>query len=93
MPLQTNTLYYGDNLHILREYIPDASVDLVYLDPRFNSNRSYNVLFKEAGSASSSPAQIEAFEDTWHWGPAAQAAFEEVALHGSDDTARLLNRS
>ncbi|MHB8684143.1 MAG: DNA methyltransferase [Dehalococcoidia bacterium] len=90
MALQTNTLYYGDNLHILREYIPDESVDLVYLDPPFNSNRSYNVLFKEAGSASSSPAQIEAFEDTWHWGKVAQDTFEQIALHGSDDTARLL---
>ncbi len=90
MTLQTNTLYYGDNLGILRDYIPDASVDLVYLDPPFNSNRSYNVLFKEAGGTSSSPAQIEAFEDTWHWGKVAQDTFEQIALHGSDDTARLL---
>ena len=62
----TNTLYYGDNLNILREYIADDSVDLVYLDPPFNSNRTYNVLFKsEAGQESE--AQIAAFEDTWHW--------------------------
>jgi DNA modification methylase len=87
--LRPNTLYYGDNLHILRDHIPDESIDLVYLDPPFNSNRSYNVLFKEAGSASS-PAQIEAFEDTWHWGKVAQGTFEEIALHGSDDTAKLL---
>ena len=43
---QTNTLFYGDNLHILRDYIEDASVDLVYLDPPFNSSATYNVLFK-----------------------------------------------
>ena len=61
-----NTLYYGDNLNILREYIKDESVDLIYLDPPFNSNRNYNVLFKnEAGTESES--QITAFEDTWHW--------------------------
>ena len=87
--LQTNTLYYGDNLEVLRDHIPDDSVDLIYLDPPFNSNRSYNVLFKEAGKGES-PAQIEAFEDTWHPGESANRAFEEVAIHGSDDTARLL---
>ncbi len=88
--LQTNTLYYGDNLPILREYIPDESVDLIYLDPPFNSQRSYNVLFKETATGGS-PAQTGAFEDTWHWAGAAQQAFEEIALHGTDDTARLLN--
>jgi hypothetical protein len=67
MPLQTNTLYYGDNLRIVRDYIPDESVDLVYLDPPLNSNRSYNVLFKEASTKHESAAQIEAFEDTWSW--------------------------
>ncbi len=87
--LRTNTLYYGDNLEVLRDHIPDDSVDLIYLDPPFNSNRSYNVLFKEAGKGES-PAQIEAFEDTWHPGESANRAFEEVAIHGSDDTARLL---
>ncbi|HEY8767485.1 MAG TPA: DNA methyltransferase [Dehalococcoidia bacterium] len=87
--LKTNTLFYGDNLGVLRSHFPDECVDLIYLDPPFNSSRSYNVLFKEAAMASS-PAQIEAFEDTWHWGDSAQHAFEQVALHGSDDTARLL---
>jgi site-specific DNA-methyltransferase (adenine-specific) len=88
-PLKTNALYYGDNLRILRDYIPDESIDLIYLDPPFNSNRSYNVLFKET-SSSASQAQIEAFEDTWHWGKVAQGTFEEIALHGADSTARLL---
>ena len=58
-----NTLYYGDNLDILREHIPDESVDLIYLDPPFNSNRSYNVLFREK-TGEESPAQIKAFTDT-----------------------------
>ncbi|MEU8172208.1 DNA methyltransferase [Microbispora hainanensis] len=61
-----NKLYYGDNLSVLREHIADETVDLVYLDPPFNSNRSYNVLFKEK-SGEESPAQIEAFDDTWAW--------------------------
>ncbi len=61
-----NTLCYGDNLQVLREHIPDESVDLVYLDPPFNSNASYNVLFKER-TGEESPAQIKAFTDTWEW--------------------------
>ncbi len=71
----TNRLYYGDNLDILRRYIPDASVDLVYLDPPFNSNRDYNVIFKDE-SGNKSDAQLVAFEDTWHWGPDAQRQYE-----------------
>ncbi len=65
-----NTLFYGDNLNVLRSHIADASVDLVYLDPPFNSNRDYNVLFKEQSGAES-PAQIKAFGDTWRWANAA----------------------
>ena len=66
----TNTLFYGDNLNVLRSHVADASVDLVYLDPPFNSNRDYNVLFKEQSGADS-PAQIKAFGDTWRWANAA----------------------
>jgi site-specific DNA-methyltransferase (adenine-specific) len=61
-----NRLYYGDNLRVLRDSIADESVDLIYLDPPFNSNASYNVLFR-ATDGSGSAAQIEAFDDTWHW--------------------------
>ncbi len=61
-----NQLYYGDNLDVMRGSIRDESVDLVYLDPPFNSNASYNVLFR-APSGEQSQAQIEAFDDTWHW--------------------------
>ncbi len=70
--MKTNALYYGDNLDMLREHVPDDAVDLVYLDPPFNSNRDYNVIFKDE-SGRQSDAQILAFEDTWHWGPKAEA--------------------
>lgn len=65
-----NTLFCGDNLNVLQKHVADASVDLVYLDPPFNSNRDYNVLFKEQSGADS-PAQIKAFGDTWRWANAA----------------------
>lgn len=72
-----NTLFYGDNLAILREHIPAASADLVYLDPPFNSNRSYNVLFKDE-SGKDSEAQLTAFDDTWHWNRAAEETYHEL---------------
>jgi len=61
-----NQLYYGDNLKVLREHIASKSVDLIYLDPPLNSKRDYNLLFKSPKGVTSE-AQIEAFEDTWHW--------------------------
>ena len=77
----TNTLYYGDNLDILRQHVGDESVDLVYLDPPFNSNASYNVLFKER-SGEESPAQIKAFTDTWEWTQESERTFEqEIVLN------------
>ncbi len=81
--IDTNVLYYGDNLDILRRYVPDDSVDLVYLDPPFNSDRNYNVIFKDE-SGRQSDAQLLAFEDTWHWGPSAEATYAfltETARH------------
>ena len=75
-----NKLYYGDNLDILRG-LADESVDLVYLDPPFNSNRSYNVIFaKHAGMDAA--AQIEAFDDTWHWTPVTDQQYQRYALAG-----------
>lgn len=76
-PITQNTLFYGDNLPILREHIPDESVDLIYLDPPFNSSRSYNVLFKDE-SGREADAQITAFEDTWHWGNDAAQVYHEM---------------
>jgi site-specific DNA-methyltransferase (adenine-specific) len=76
-PITRNTLFYGDNLPILRQHLADESVDLVYLDPPFNSNRSYNVLFKEESGASSE-AQITAFDDTWHWGAQAEELYAQL---------------
>ena len=76
MATMTNTLYYGDNLDILRQHVADESVDLVYLDPPFNSNANYNVLFKEQ-SGEASPAQIRAFTDTWEWTQEAERTFEQ----------------
>ena len=67
-----NTLYFGDNLEIMRRHIPDESVDLIYLDPPFNSNRDYNVLFREQ-SGVDLPSQIKAFGDTWNWAGACAA--------------------
>jgi site-specific DNA-methyltransferase (adenine-specific) len=72
-----NALYYGDNLDVLRGSIASDSVDLIYLDPPFNSQASYNVLFK-GPSGKMADAQIEAFEDTWHWGEGAERGFSEV---------------
>src|SRR3989440_1593458 len=76
-----NVLYYGDNLEILPLHIKDETVDFVYLDPPFNSNQEYNVLF-EAKDGSAAPAQIKAFEDTWHWDQAAARVFDDVVQQG-----------
>ncbi|AXK41229.1 site-specific DNA-methyltransferase [Erythrobacter aureus] len=85
----TNTLYFGDNLHVLRDHIASESVDLVYLDPPFNSNANYNILFKSPEGAQSE-SQIEAFEDTWHWNDSAEDAFDEVMRSGNTDAFTLL---
>lgn len=77
-----NQLFYGDNLPILRQRIKDESVDLVYLDPPFNSKRSYNVLF-ESKSSDDPSAQIEAFGDTWHWSQESDALFDEIIGGGA----------
>lgn len=76
-----NQLYYGDNLDVLRRYVKDESVDLVYLDPPFNSNQNYNVLFAEQ-DGSRSAAQIKAFGDTWRWDQGAAYAFQETVEAG-----------
>ncbi len=84
-----NKLYYGDNLTVLKGCISDESVDLIYLDPPFNSQATYNVLFKST-AGENSHAQIEAFEDTWHWGDEAELAFDGVMTSGNSDAAEML---
>ena len=89
MTTWTNQLYFGDNLPVLRNHIPDHSVDLIYLDPPFNSNATYNVLFKER-SGEDSAAQITAFDDTWHWTIDSERAYQDVVTDGPDKLAKLL---
>jgi DNA modification methylase len=80
----TNKLFYGDNLEVMRERIASESVDLVYLDPPFNSNRNYNVIFAQHDvvAPDSDSAQIQAFGDTWHWTPVTQEQFESYTEGG-----------
>ena len=99
-------LYYGDNLQVLREYVKDESVDLIYLDPPFNSKRDYNLLFRtptppkksdgktalkvEEPHAEYADASITAFEDTWHWGQQAEDEVREILKCGNTDVAELM---
>ncbi|MCD6282512.1 restriction endonuclease [bacterium] len=84
-----NTLYYGDNLDVLKRYVKDESVDLVYLDPPFKSNQDYNILFAEQNGTRSA-AQIKAFEDTWHWDQDSARTYEETVETASEPVSRAL---
>ncbi len=88
-PITENTLFYGDNLPILHEYIADESINLIYLDPPFNSKRTYNVLFKDE-SGLESEAQIAAFDDTWHWNRAAEETYHELVTQAPDHVSRMI---
>lgn len=88
-PITQNTLFYGDNLPILRDYIDDESVDLIYLDPPFNSNRSYNVLFKDE-SGQEVEAQITAFEDTWHWNAHTEEVYYYLVTLGDPQVSSMI---
>lgn len=77
-----NKLFYGDNLEVLREHVPSKSIDLVYLDPPFNSNRSFNVIFGRNSTGGDVAAQIQAFDDTWRWTPVTDGQYERYALTG-----------
>ncbi|MFC1951908.1 DNA methyltransferase [Chloroflexota bacterium] len=89
VPDWKNKLYFGDNLDILREHVASESVDLIYLDPPFNSSATYNVLFQEKGGEKS-VAQITAFEDTWHWGMESEYAYQEMVRESPQKLASLL---
>jgi DNA modification methylase len=83
-------LYFGDNLHILREHIAAETVDLIYLDPPFNSKRDYNLLFKTP-KGQQADASITAFEDTWHWGEQAEREYSEILKQPNTDVAELMS--
>ena len=84
-----NQLFYGDNLNVLREYLAAESVDLIYLDPPFNSKRDYNLLFKSP-KGHMSEAQIEAFKDSWYWGDQAAREFDELLRQKNTDVAKMI---
>lgn len=84
-----NALYFGDNLNVLRNDIPSESVDLIYLDPPFNSKATYNVLFKSP-TGEGSDAQVHAFEDTWHWGAQAEQEFAEILSQENTSVAEMM---
>ena len=84
-----NRLIYGDNLEILRDEIPSESIDLIYLDPPFNSNQSYNVLFRSP-TGEESDAQIAAFDDTWHWGEQAEREYTEILHQPNTQVAEMM---
>ena len=86
--MENRMLYFGDNLEILRQRIPDESFDLIYLDPPFNSNRNYNVLFKEG--LQDSPAQIKAFDDSWHWTKESKRAFDYLVTKTNENISNLM---
>jgi len=86
--MKNRTLFFGDNLEILRKKIPDESFDLIYLDPPFNSNRNYNVLFKEG--LQDSPAQVHAFEDSWHWTRESKQTFDYLVRNTNADISNLM---
>jgi len=84
-----NKLYFGDNLDVMRKYIPNESVDLIYLDPPFNSKATYNVLFQEKNGTAPA-AQVKAFEDFWHWDEAVERTYHETVTQGPKKLADLL---
>jgi site-specific DNA-methyltransferase (adenine-specific) len=83
------SLYFGDNLYVLRDEIQSESVDLIYLDPPFNSKRDYNLLFKTP-KGHDSDAQIAAFDDTWHWGEQAEREFDELLHQENTDVSEMI---
>ncbi len=86
--MKNRTLFFGDNLEILRKKIPSESFDLIYLDPPFNSNRNYNVLFKEG--LQDSPAQVHAFEDSWHWTNESKHTFDYLVTKTNESISNLM---
>ena len=78
---EDNTLYYGDNLDVMKRYLGDDTVDLIYADPPFKSNQNYNVLFQEKDGKQSA-SQILAFEDTWEWDQEDEEVYADLVSTG-----------
>lgn len=89
-PEPARILYCGDNLHILRTYLADESVDLIYLDPPFYSRRNYQAFFKQVLPTTRGSGRVPAFGDTWHWGPEAEQAYSELLRAASEAVGRAL---
>ena len=90
LTVEKNKLYFGDNLDVLPQHIADESVDLVYLDPPFNSNRNYSVIFSKHAEVEDDNAQIQAFEDTWHWHPGSEKEYAEFVTTAAGKVADAL---
>ncbi len=89
-PITENTLFYGDNLFVLRGHVVDECVDLIYLDPPFNSSRNFNVLFKSEGGVESE-AQLRAFEDTWHWSSTANETYQDLVIDSTPEISKMIS--
>ena len=87
-----NTLLYGDNLRVLREQIPDASIDLIYLDPPFDARTSQSALFRDEGGwdDATPPGPIHTFDDVWHWNPAVEATYAALIADAASPVARII---
>lgn len=85
-----NSLYFGDNLDIMREYLKDNSIDLIYLDPPFNSKKAYNV-YMSSPKGIKSDAQITAFDDTWHWGEQAEEEYTGLLRQPNTNVSEMIN--
>ena len=81
--LRTDILYLGDNLEILREYVPDNSIDLIYLDPPFGSNRDYNLLYRENEDGRKN-TRVKAFSDTWAWDGTVEDTLHDILCHDKE---------
>jgi site-specific DNA-methyltransferase (adenine-specific) len=78
----TNMLFFGDNRYVLAEHLESSSVDLVYLDPPFNSKAQYNILYETRGDQRER-AQQTIFRDMWSWEEAeTQASYRATIAHG-----------
>ena len=84
-----NTIYYGDNLNVMRKYIPPESIDLIYLDPPFNSKKQYNIIYKDP-TGKKSESQVVAFSDTWKWDKKAEETYRELVERADSNITKVI---